>query len=231
MILGVSKDSTVKNTWWLNYIAWVLSGSTVFLAVVVWGQNLNAPLAHLSIYDIFPLLGLIAFSLMWAHYIMSGIKQRLELDKKVLSLYFEATSLVVLAAILLHPGLLIYQLYRDGFGFYPHSVLVNYVAPNLRWAALLGSISLPVFLAYELRRKYQARHWWKWVAYASDAAMVTVFVHALKLGRHTQTGWYHYVWITYGMAYLLTLTYIYHKRFRLARNAQAGDNKINISGG
>ncbi len=184
----------------------------IIIAITVWGQGLRWQFDHLSIYQFFPVLGLIAFSTMWSHYIASVVRQLLGIERRVLHTYFEATSLIVLAAILLHPGLLWYQLWRDGFGLPPGSYLNHYVAPSLKWAAILGTISLFVFLAYELRRKYYDKHWWRYVAYASDAAMIAIFIHALNLGTNVQTGWFRVVWWGYGVSLIGALTYIYYKR-------------------
>lgn len=193
----------------LNWAAWGISLAAAGLAVVVWGQALDWRVIGISSYKLFPLLGLLAFSLMWSHYIASALRRHFGLDKSVLAKYFEVTSLVVLLAIVLHPGLLIWQLWRDGLGLPPGSYLQNYVAPALRWAAALGSVSWLAFIAYEFRRKFGTRKWWRFVQYASDAAMLGIFFHALNLGSHLQSGWYQYVWYFYGITLVATLLYSY----------------------
>src|SRR5437588_344845 len=82
------------------------------------------------------------------------IRQLLGLDFTVLKRYFALTSYAVLVLICLHPGLLVYQRFRDGFGLPPGSV-GSYVGPRLGWLTLLGLVSLLVFLAYELHRWYK----------------------------------------------------------------------------
>lgn len=121
---------------------------------------------------------------------------------------------MVLVAILLHPGLLIWQLWRDGFGLPPGSYLRNYVAPNMAWVALLGTISLLVFLSYELRRIFATKRWWRFVQYASDIAMLAVFYHGLRLGSNLQRGWFKWLWLAYGLTLALALIYIYTTKFR-----------------
>lgn len=188
--------------------AWGLSVLTISLAVLVWGQSFRWNFERLSLYGLFPLLGLVAFSLMWGHYIMSAVRQYLKLDKAVLAKYFTLTSAVVLVAILLHPGLLIYQLWRDGFGLPPGSYLNNYVAPSLAWATILGWIALIIFLLYEFRRRFSDRPWWKYALYANDLAIIAIFIHGLRLGRHLQAGWFRGMWFFYGMTLLIALIYI-----------------------
>jgi hypothetical protein len=204
----MNEASTLKQT------AWLISGLTLILALLVWAQTLRWNFGSLSAYSIFPLLGLVAFGLMWSHYIMSALRRRFGLNKAVLEQYFEVTSAVVLAAILLHPGLLIFQLWRDGFGVPPSSYLENYVAPAMQWAVLLGSIALVIFLLFELRRKFSDRGWWKYVLYAQDVAIIAVFVHGLQLGRHLQSGWFRGVWVFYGISLAIALVYMYGNRLK-----------------
>lgn len=197
----------------VNASAWTLTSIVIALAVYVWGHGFGWRWSSLNSYQLFPVLGLIAFSTMWSHYIASVIRQILGVEKGALHTYFEATSLIVLAAILMHPGLLWYQLWRDGFGLPPGSYLHHYVAPSLRWAAILGTVSLFVFLAYEFRRKFKGRPWWRFVAYASDLAMLAILVHSLKLGTNVQSGWFRMIWYFYGVTLVVSLAYIYYKRF------------------
>jgi len=200
--------------------AWATTSLAVILAVVAWGQGLkwtfdgNAGL----VYQVFPLFGLLAFSIMWSHYTASVFRQIKGVDKKVLNTYFQITSLLVLVAILLHPSLLWFQLWRDGYGLPPNSYLTHYVAPTLRWAAALGTLGLSIFLAYELRRFFDKKNWWKYIVYATDVAIIAIFVHGLKLGKNLQQpGWFQKVWYFYGITLLASLLYIY--------NAKRQDNK------
>jgi len=196
----------------LKIFAWSVSGIVLVLAVIAWGQRLSWHLSKMTSYDLFPLFGLTAFSLMWAHYIVSAIRQYLGVDKKVLHTYIEATSLVVLLAIFAHPGLLEWQLWRDGSGLPPNSVL-HYVGPGLKVFAVFGMVSLLVFLAYELRRWYGDQSWWQYVGYATDTAMLLIIVHSFKLGHTLQSGWLRIVWIFYAASLVLAMAYTYSKRF------------------
>ncbi len=196
----------------LNASAWSLSTIAVVIAITAWGQSLRWNFNHLSTYQFFPVLGLIAYGVMWSHYIAAVCRQYLKIDKSVLHKYFELTSLVVLAAIVLHPGLLWYQLWRDGFGLPPGSYLEHYVAPSLRWAAILGTLCLGVFLLYELRRKFESKSWWKYIAYLTDAAMIGILIHSLNLGTNLQRGWLRFVWYFYGVTLIASLAYIYNNK-------------------
>ncbi|HSX46129.1 MAG TPA: hypothetical protein VLG27_03975 [Candidatus Saccharimonadia bacterium] len=195
----------------LQLAAWSLSTAVLVVAFVAWGSYYNWHLGHLSVYQIFPLLGLLAFSLMWSHYVAGAWRELAGIDKQVLHRYFELTAWAVLVLICLHPGLLIYQRFRDGFGLPPGSY-ESYVAPGLGWVTLLGTASLLVFLAFELRRVYGKRSWWHYVADASDLAMLAIFYHALRLGTQLH-GWFRTVWWFYGLVLIAILIRKYWIRF------------------
>jgi hypothetical protein len=194
--------------------AWLLSAVVTAAAVIAWGQLLHWRFEHLSTYQLFPLFGLLAFSIMWSHYIVAALRTYLGVAPEKTHQYFEMTSFVVLLALVLHPGLLVWQLWRDGFGLPPNSYLQHFVAPSLHWAATLGFVSLLLFLAYELRRLYGNRSWWHFVGYGSDVAMLAIFFHGLRLGDNLQIGWFRALWFVYGVTLAGALIYVYQGRYR-----------------
>ncbi len=200
----------------LQAVAWGISGVAVVLAFVAWGQGNSWQLAGMSAYQLFPLFGLLAFSLMWGHYVAASLRLHFKLDKAVLKTYFEITSLAVLFAILLHPGLLAWQLWRDGLGLPPGSEL-SYVGSAMRGSVIIAMVSLVVFLAYEFRRKFDQKPWWKYVQYASDVAILLILIHSLRLGSQLQTGWFQIVWYFYGVTLLMALIYIYFQKYQQRR--------------
>lgn len=208
--------SAINNTsrsHWFAVSAWSSAVAVSVLAFLVWGHDNGWQLGHLNAYQLFPLLGLVAYSLMWTHYIMGTVRELSGVDRAPLSMYYRWTGYAVLALICLHPGLLIYQLWRDGAGPPPHSY-ESYVAPGLGWITVLGSASLLIFLAFELRRWFGKRSWWHYVADASDIAMLAIFYHGLRLGADLQVGWYHYVWWFYGVTLIAVLIRKYARRLQ-----------------
>jgi hypothetical protein len=175
---------------------------------MAWGQTYGWRLNNLSIYQIFPLLGLLAFSLMWVHYIAGVARRYWGVPKIALKSYFDITSAAVLALILLHPVLLAWQLWSDGAGLPPGSEL-NYVVPSARWAILFGFAALTLFLLFELRRKLEDTRWWLIIEHGSNLAMVLIFFHALKLGGALQIDWFRFIWYFYGVTFVLALLFIY----------------------
>lgn len=194
----------------LPYLPWLLSASVSLLAVYVWGHSFGWHFRQLNAYQFFPVLGLLGFSIMWSHYITGAFKGTL-LKGVDLRNYFRFTSYAVLAAIVLHPGILIYQRFHDGYGLPPHSY-ESYVAPGRGWVTLLGSVSLLAFLAFEFHRLYEHKSWWKYVVSAGDAAMLAIFYHGLRLGSQLQSGWFRSVWWLYGLSLIVVIS---HKYFGL----------------
>lgn len=190
-----------------NLCASILTIATVAIAIVAWRQVNIGEFSAMSPYEIFPLLGLIAFSLLWCVYIVDAASKYLEADGRSLQRYFNVTGYFILAAILAHPTLLIVPLWRDGFGLPPDSYAA-YVGASLVWVALLGTVSLFIFLAFELRRWFKQKNWWKWVMYANDLAMLAVFYHGLTLGGELQGGWPRSVWFFYGVMLVIALIYL-----------------------
>lgn len=194
-----------------QFAAWSLSTLVTLLAVIVWGQYYGWHLAF-NAYIIFPVLGLVAYSIMWSHYIASAVREMLGINREVLAKYYRWTGYAVLVLICMHPGLLIFQRFRDGFGFPPHSY-ETYVAPGLGWVTLLGTASLLVFLAFEFHRKFGKEPWWHYVTEAGDVAMLAIFYHGLRLGMQLQNGWYRYVWWFYGITLVAVLIRSYSRKY------------------
>lgn len=194
-------------------IAWSLSLGSCAVGLFAWGHDYAWHILPVNSYVLFPLLGLLAFSLMWSHYVAGMVRELLGLDKGVLSRYFKSTSLAVLVLICAHPSLLIYQRFRDGFGLPPGSY-ESYVAPGLGWVTLLGTASLCVFLAFEFYRIYGKRSWWHYVADASDFAMVAILYHALRLGTQLRHGWFRFVWLLYAITFGIVLIRKYALRYQ-----------------
>lgn len=198
------------NAFW-KWFPWSLSAVVSLIALYVWSHSFGWQFNAINAYQFFPVLGLLGFSIMWSHYMVGRLRAiaRAEVD---LTTYFRYTGYAVLLAIVLHPGILIYQRFRDGFGLPPHSY-ETFVAPGMAWLTLLGSVSLLAFLAFELKRWFSDSRWWQYVIAAGDAAMVAVFYHGLRLGSQLQGGWFRGVWLFYGLTLLLAIGHKYYQRF------------------
>lgn len=186
--------------------SWLLGAIVLLLAGAVWAsERLNG--STFTAYDLFPLLGLSAFSLMWTHYVLGALRRHLGVPATVNKTYFAISSVVVLLLIILHPGILIAQLYKDGFGLPPHSYLSVY--SGMEFALALGTTSLIIFLLFEFKKRWGAKAWWRYVEYAQIAAMGFIFYHGLTLGRELSVDWYRTVWYLYGVTLVAAVLYNY----------------------
>lgn len=195
-----------------TYFPWLLSLVVISIAVIDWGGSQSWQIAGLSIYQVFPLFGLLAFSVMWSQYIVSHLKGDFLKGIRTRT-YFKITGYIVLIAIIFHPSLLITQRYIDGYGLPPESYL-TYVAQASRFAVLVGSFSFFIFISFELRRFFSKRSWWKYVEYAVDVAMLAILYHSLTLGTQLHEVWLRTIWYFYGITLIYVLFRKYQKKLK-----------------
>lgn len=204
----------------LQSIAWTVAVLAVLPGAVVWLQSASrgqGGLTALDAYDLFPLFGLLAFGFMWSHYVVAALRILSGNDKLTTEGFTSKTGWAVLAFIIMHPTILIYSLWRDGVGLPPGSY-TKYVAPGLAWAVALGSFSLLCFLAWELRRWFDSRKWWRYVEALSDLAMILILVHGFNLGGELQRGWFRFVWLAFAIGLGICLVIIYRHKLSHAKN-------------
>ena len=186
-------------------IEWMLALLVVIVSLFVWFDLRGN--GNLSVYDVFPPLGLVAFGLMWTHYMGGALRRVWGIEKSSNDLYWSVSTAAVLALIISHPLLLNYGLIQDGLGLPPASYSAAY--PGKEAFLLLGTLSLFGFLAYELKRWYGKRSWWHIVDKVQLAAMAGIFVDALVLGRELSVGWFQVVWWLYGITFVAAVSYSY----------------------
>lgn len=184
------------------------------IAFTAWVQTTPDALTSPSAYDLFPLLGLMAFSALWSTYVVSAVAAHQKTASEKLKPYYQIAGYTILILILSHPTMLVVRLALDGFGLPPASY-AEYVSENMLWVVYLGVTSLFIFLAYELHRWFERKNWWKWVLYANDAAMFLILYHGMTLGGELQGGWFRYVWWFYGFTLVGAVIYL---RFVVKRN-------------
>lgn len=187
-------------------IEWLLAGFVVVSSVLVWIESREPGEESITVYDIFPLFGLLAFGLMWTHFVMDGLRRFHKIDAPKNSPYKTLSFGIVLGLLILHPGLLWLGLYNDGYGLPPASHIAAY--QNQLLAVGLGTIGLMIFLSYELRRWFSGRRWWKYVQWAQIAGMAAIFIHAIELGGELREDWFALVWWFYGITLLAAIIYV-----------------------
>jgi len=200
--------SEPKNNRNVLLCSWLLTVVVSLLAVLAWSSDYYGHFKHVGAYDLFPLLGLLAFSIMWSQYVSGAIAELFDISSKVLKSYFAYTGYAVLLLICLHPSILVVQRYADGYGLPPGSYK-SYVQPSLQLALFLGPVSLLIFLAYKLKRFFDKQHWWVYVTAAVDIAMLAIFYHGLELGSQLADGWFRTLWVFYGIVLMVILAHKY----------------------
>lgn len=206
LLTPVCYNSLMNKKSILPVVSWALAVLVMALAGIVWADK-RIDGRGLTGYGLFPLFGLGAFGIMWTHYVLGSLRRCMGLSKNENKTYYTASGVVVLFMILMHPGILMAQLYKDGFGLPPQSYLTAYVGSKL--LILLGTISLIIFLLFECKRRFGGKPWWRYVEWIQIAAMVLVFIHGLGLGRELSVGWYRVVWYLYGFSLTMSVAYNY----------------------
>lgn len=184
-------------------IEWTLGSMAVVLPSVAWLSC--ADLTDLTLYDVFPPLGLVAFGLMWTHFVMGALRRYSGATLSDKRLFMPVSMGLVLALIVLHPGLFWLALYMDGYGLPPQSYMEVY-STQLSFLAM-GTVALMIFLAYELKRFFGQKTWWKYVEYLQIVGMIAIFIHAIGLGNELTIDWFMAVWVTYGLTLAAAIIY------------------------
>ncbi len=198
-LMAKTLPQTTRNL--LGYGLITLNTAVVAAAVYAWGSLYNWRIT--SIYSFFPLLGLLAFSLMWTHYVAAAVNRQyggvFDLKK-----YYQWTGWAVVVLIIFHPLLLNYGLWRDGLGLPPGSDLL-YLGKKMLTALLLGVSALAIFLAYESKPLLEKSKFWPVMIGLNDLAMIFIFFHARLLGGSLQLHWFHTLWNFYGLVLIVCI--------------------------
>lgn len=136
-----------------------------------------------------------------------AVRRLAGVELRPLKSYFKVTGWAVLVLIILHPSLLVLELWRDGEGLPPESY-AGYVGSAMTWATTLGTFALLLFLSYEAKRWIDRKSWWPVIEYGQIVAMAAIVVHSLALGSNLQSGWFRTVWIGYAVALAISIVII-----------------------
>lgn len=188
--------------------AYILLALGISMVTFFWLQSNNFQITGLSAYEVFPLLGLLAFITMWTQYMLEAFMNATDTTHKI-DTFFAYTSLFVLFCILMHPTILIAKLYADGAG-YPPGSYAQYVGENMVWVVGLGTLSLLIFIAFEFRKFFIKHGVWKYVVLLNDVAILAIFYHALRLGSTIQGSVFTTIWYLLGVLLVSALLYKYY---------------------
>jgi hypothetical protein len=196
----------------ITKLAWGLFIVSSLLAITSWGQTVGWKLDSITPYQLFPLFGLFAWLVMWTHFVIGAFRVRNPSIRKM-KLYSRVTGYTVLASLLLHPGILAFQQFRNNQGLPPESY-INYVGESMTIAVFFGIIGLTIFLSFEffdrMKNNKIVKKLGPAISISQSIAMMLIFVHGLRLGTTLGDGWFRVIWIIYGLL-LFPCFYIIHK--------------------
>ena len=181
----------------------IFAGLAVLYPLWVVGNNTNWSLDSSFVLNLFPLFGILAFTLLWLH-VISGVfepwlRQYIDFDR-----FVQNTSLLIFVSIILHPLLLLIPV---GFNF----TLIFTYGKFYIWLAIIGWLLLITYdIGKFLKKKYNffVRNWTK-ILLISNVGFVLTFFHSLSIGGNLQSGPLRIVWIFYGITAILGIIYTY----------------------
>ncbi len=180
----------------------------VLLPVLIRARSVHWVWGHSLLGNVFPLFGLVAFTLLWLHIVgpalLPWLSTYIDFER-----FLKQTSPFIFAFMLLHPLLLIFNV-----DFSLTTIVSAYEADDV----VLGVIGLLFLLTFDIgemlrKREFIIKHWNK-ILLISSIGFLLIFFHSLALGSDLQSGFLHYLWIFYGVTGILAILYNYGvKRF------------------
>ncbi len=188
----------------INFVSsclpWVLFGIVTIVPLLFWGNSRGWVFAGMNALSLFPILGVLAWGIMWTHFAIGSIRIVYpEIPKNIL--YSKISGYLVLLLILLHPNLLVIGQWKTR-GLLPPGSLYGYVNSSLKIFIFFGTLSLLTFLSYEIFERMKSKRWvknnWRWISLSQVVAMSLIFVHALALGGLLNNPRFEFYWIALG---------------------------------
>lgn len=155
------------------------------------------------IQNIFPMFGLLAFSLLWLHSISGAFEPWLRKHVNF-DVFVSRTATLILIAIILHPLLLLIDMrfsLQDTFLYYGKTAV---------WLGIIGWLLL---ISYDITKPFKkyavVAKRWNSILIISNIGFVITFFHALKAGSDLQSGFLKYLFIFYGVTAIICLIWTY----------------------
>lgn len=185
------------------------------LVFLVWGQEIDWRLDKIDALELFPLLGLIAFTTMWWHF-FSGHMRRINPELERHKGLHTTSAYWVFASFMLHPLLLLFWGIEKEVGDWPGEIYEKYVGDDQMIFIYMGLLGLGGFLLFDIARVFRSISIFeknrKLITAISDVSFLLILIHSLNLGRHLQEGWFRYYWILLGLSGLYFIGYRYYQQ-------------------
>jgi hypothetical protein len=185
----------------------IVAGAVLAVIVPIWVHIRNVAWGESSlIAALFPIFGLLAFTLLWLHSI-SGVFEEWLRERFNFDAFVHYTALTILISMLLHPLLLLMILDFNIAGIWAGGTGIR-----------LGIIGLFLLLTYDIGKALKKYHFfsrnWNAILIVSNIGFILTFFHSLKIGSDLQSGFMRGLWIFYGVTAILAIIYTYGiKRF------------------
>ena len=198
--MASNKDSAILPGWW-NLFPWILAMVVIGVGFTVWFETMSFTFKVVSLYQVFPIIGILAWSIMWTHFIVGEIRRLIPSLPKHKP-YHRTSTAIVIWLVLLHPMILAIEQLRQGFGLPPLSYFAYAGEARIPYV-ILGMLGLTGFLFFEVIARFKenpkvVRLWWL-VNFTQTIAMASIFYHALVLGSDMHSGWFRSYWIVLGL--------------------------------
>ena len=193
-------------TLWLLLISVVLA-----IPVVLWGNGLHWELGRVTLYAFFPLLGLLAFSLMWLQISALTLKSFVTQEDLATDTFLKKSGIFVLLLIIFHPVLLGVAMAQVGAGL-PLQSLYQYVPPKQTIFITYALIAWSIFIMSEITSRLQKVSWikrgGKVIEYLNYAGFFLIFWHSIHIGSNLQSGFARGLWWVYAVTALVGLVLV-----------------------
>lgn len=201
----MGKNTNRNNTLKITLI--IFSLFVVLFPIYIWYLNADFVWDKLVLFEVFPVFGLIAFSVMWLHIVGGAFRRQLE-SAVDFQKFVDISSAVVLVALLLHPILLFIALNSSGT-LDPYI----YVTSGDEYLITIAFVAWFVFVGYDVLKKFKGReiiskHWEK-IKLVSTLAFFLALIHSLGVGSDLQNGTLRLVWCFYGISAGIATIYSY----------------------
>lgn len=180
----------------IRHLSWILF-AVIFLPFIFtyYSTSLSTPG---SLYNVFPVFGLLAWSLLCAQYISGTIRSIIRSSIKNSSIFARVSGAIIFISLIMHPLILFIQRYIDTQTLPPAS-LVSYVGDARMYLIWMAVVALTFFLLFDILRPYykflHKLEVWRYISLVQILAMLLIFVHGLLLGSLFADGWIRVWWV------------------------------------
>ena len=180
-------------------VFWSATTIVVLLPLYIWADFLSWNFMRVNFSTVFPLLGLLAYSILWLQMLVVSVLRSLPTGFR--NNFFFISGLVFLLLIIAHPLLLSISQSQI------NQTIVDYVGDTRKIFITLALTAWLIYILYEIFSKFKKwryfRNSMKVFKYLNYVAFYLIFFHSINLGTHLQGGILVFIWYFYAVSGLL----------------------------